>query len=170
MIKLYKKQVKAIIDLLNSEPCKTRPALQTMRIKRDGYGYITNGYIVIRFKFELEPEPKDDNQKEFIVPVEKFYTWWKSAKTKDYLDEIALCNMHEDNEFEYPKIDMIMKEKLGNNISVRETYIDSSYIDIFSKICGYPDVKIEFTSTHGLYLTSLIDKSIDGFFFELNRR
>ena len=111
MIKLYKKQVKAIIDLLNTEPCKTRPALQTMRIKRDGYGYITNGYIVIRFKFELEPEPKDDKQEEFVIPVEKFYTWWKSAKTKDYLDEIALCNMHEDNEFEYPRMDLIMKEK-----------------------------------------------------------
>ena len=169
MIKLYKKQVKAIIDLLNSEPCKTRPALQTMRIKRDGYGYITNGYIVIRFKFELEPEPKDDKQEEFIIPVEKFYIWWKSAKTKDYLDEITLCNMHEDNEFEYPKMDLIMKEKRGNSILVSESFIHEPYIDIFTKICGYSDIKIEFMSTHGIYLTSL-DEPIDGFFFEINRR
>lgn len=40
MIEFTKKNIKGIIDIINSEPCRTRPALQTMRVQRESIEFI----------------------------------------------------------------------------------------------------------------------------------
>lgn len=123
MHEFTKKQIKGIINIINSEPCKTRPALQTMRICRDGFAYITNGYLAIRWRFEVEPVPKDENQKEFVIPVENLIRWYKLANSKDKLNELTILELEDkDNNSVYPDIAKIFKEKIkdpkNNNIKL----------------------------------------------------
>lgn len=118
MIEFTKKNIKGIIDIINSEPCRTRPALQTMRVQRDGFAYITNGYLAIRWKFQTEPIPRNENQKEFVIPVDNLIRWYKLANSKDKLNELTILELQdEENTTIYPDISLIFKEAKKNNAS-----------------------------------------------------
>lgn len=110
-----RQNVKGIIDILKSEPIENRPALQTMRIFRDGYAYITNGYLAIRWKFDSELITID-NQDEFIIPVENLIKWYKLASGKDCLNEINILELvDKDNDTMYPDVASLFKNKLKTN-------------------------------------------------------
>lgn len=134
MQEFTKKQIKGIINIINSEPCKTRPALQTMRICRDGYAYITNGYVALRWRFETEVVPKDDKQKEFVIPVENLIRWYKLANAKDELNELTILELEDkENSTEYPDLAKLFKDKMKN--PSRETLsIDLNLIEMVNQV------------------------------------
>lgn len=166
MITLNKKQVKALIDILNSESCKTRPALQTIRIKRDGYMYITNGYLAIRFKLESGIVPREDSQEEFIIPVENLTKWYKMAERSDYLDELTICSLEDkDNDTQFPNIDYIYRNRLEFK-SDQYIKIDVKQLDTISKAMNQEILNIEHFSDC-IYITSA-NKDIDAILMEMN--
>lgn len=154
--------VKGIIDIITSEPCKTRPALQSMRIKRDGYGYITNGYIAIRFKFQTEVVPRDDSQEEFVISADKLLYWCHNAKATDYLSEIEIPSLQTTEDIlPYPDIAKLFENKI--KIIPPEKVLhrfDAKLLEQFCKCAG--ETKIELRGTvDGEYVKSVQDEEID---------
>lgn len=144
MIKFNKKQVKGIIDVLKSEPCKTRPALQTMRIKRDGFGYITNGYLAIRYKFEIEPIPKEDSQEEFIITLDNLTKWYKLANYNDYLDELTILGLQDTaNETQYPDVSYLFEKRIRGENPKTPIRVNGKLIDEVIRCVGSGLITIE---------------------------
>lgn len=138
MIEFSRKQVKAIIKFLSQPHCQIRPALQTIRIRRDGYAYITDGYMAIKFKLDSEPVPSNGDQEEFIIPIENLDRWYKLANTKDKLNELTILELHDENNTTvYPDIPKVFHSHLGNKISKDEFKIDVNIITEFVNITGY---------------------------------
>lgn len=168
MIRLNKKQINGILKLLKSIPCQSRPALQTMRIKKDGFAYITNGFIVIRFKLELEPEPIDDNQEEFIITKDNLEKWYKSARSYDYLDETSILELQDkENTTIYPDMSKLFKEHLSTP-SDNKICIDTNLLKLFDNISGYYGVTLVHYK-NCVHIQSIKYPSIDGIIMELNR-
>ena len=118
MIEFTKKNVKGIIDILKSEPIKNKSNLQTMRIQRNGFAYITNGHLAIRWKFQLEPIPKDDNQKEFVITLDNLVKWYKLANTTDKLNELSILDLQDKEDVsQYPDMDQLFQNAKKNNAS-----------------------------------------------------
>lgn len=138
MIEFNRKQVKAIIKFLSQQHCQIRPALQTIRIRRDGYAYITDGYMAIKFKLECEPVPSNADQEEFIISLENLDRWYRLANTKDKLNELTILELHDENNTTvYPDISKVFHSHLGNKISKDEFKIDANIITEFVNITGY---------------------------------
>ena len=117
MIEFTKKNIKGIIDVLKSNQIN-HPDLKTIRIQRDGFAYITNGYLAIRWKLQTEPVPRDENQKEFVIPVDNLIKWYKLANTNDKLNELSILELQDkENKTDYPDIGSIFKNAKKNNIS-----------------------------------------------------
>ena len=117
MIEFTKKNIKGIIDVLKSNQ-NNHPDLKTMRIQRDGFAYITNGYLAIRWKLQTEPVPKDENQKEFVIPLDNLIKWYKLANTNDKLNELSILELQDkENKTDYPDISSIFKSGKKNNVS-----------------------------------------------------
>lgn len=159
--------VSGIIKLLTSDPVKIRPALQTLRIRSDGkYGYITNGYICIRYKMEIEPKPNDGSP-EFIIPVENLIKWYKLANTKDYLDETSILSLQDkENDTVYPEIEKIFD---AHKIPERKDNfkIDSKLIECFAKCAGSTNIKITPLIGSAIHVQSIDNRNIDGVIMEL---
>lgn len=163
MVTFTKKMVKGIIDIITSEPTKTRSALKSMRIRRDGYAYITNGYIAIRYKFKSEIVPIDDNQEEFVIPASNLVYWYHNAKAGNYLSEISIIDLQTTQGVKpYPSIDDLFTQKL-KILSPPEKHLhrfDAKLLEQFCKCAG--ENKVEMQSTvDGEYVKSLQDEQID---------
>ena len=169
MMRIYKKQVKAILKLITSFPCQSRPALKTMRLKRDGFAYITNGYMAVRFELEIKPVPKDDNQTEFIIPAENLEKWYKTAKSSDYLDEVSILALQDtEDSTVYPDIAQVIKLHLMSNLSNKDIYIDESLLKLFTGIVNDESILIKHYDKCVL-VKSLKNPEIDGVIMELNK-
>lgn len=159
--------VKGIIELISSDPCKTRLPLQTIRIKKDGCAYITNGYMVIRYKFETEPIRKDGNE-EFVIPLDNLIKWYKEAKSKDYLNELGILNLMTLEDYgQYPDIPKLFNEKLKDADVRGEIKLDTKLIGLFSKCCDNEQICIKTLIGKGLYLKPVQEYGIDGILMEL---
>ena len=135
MIKLSKRQVKGILDTLKQQR-QFRPALSTMRL-RNGYLYLTDGYILIRMSIE-------DTHTDLEIPYNKLERWYKLAGTSDKLDEImlidpTLCNS--ENEYQYPEIEKLYELK-EDGAKKDELVFDTEKLDRISRILGTNQVKI----------------------------
>lgn len=169
MLTLNKKQVKGILKVITSEPCKTRPSLMTMRIKRDGFAYITNGYLAIRWKLEIEPVPKIDEQEEFIITAENLERWYKLANTKDKLDELSILELQDiENTTVYPDIAQLFDKYCKMNPSSEPFFIDEELIKMFTDVAGDACMRLQ-TLSGCLHVNSLVDSSIDCIIMGLNR-
>lgn len=171
MITFNKKMVKGIIDLITSEPCKNRPILQTLRIQRDGYGYITNGYMAIRFKFETEVVPLDENQKEFVIPAGELLYWYHNAKASDYLNELTIIDLQTTKDIgQYPDIAYLFQEKLKTvPFTKTEHRFDDKLLELFCKCAGSTLVELKATSD-GEYVKSIQDDNlIDAIIMEIRK-
>lgn len=167
MIRFNKKMVKGIIDILSSEPCKSRLPLQTIRIKKDGCAYITNGYMVIKYKFDTEPIRKDDGE-EFVIPLDNLKKWYKEAKSKDYLDELGILNLMTLEDYgQYPDMPKLINEKLKDVDDRGEIKLDTKLLGLFSKCCDDERVKINTLINKGLSLQSIRNPKITGILMEL---
>ena len=155
MQEFTKKQIKGIINIINSEPCKTREALQTMRICRDGYAYITNGYVAIRWRFETEVVPKDDNQKEFVIPVENLIRWYKLAGSRDCLNELSILELEDkENITQYPDLAKIFKEKCKDP-SCETLHIDLNLIEMVNQATNCRNYHGYSVTIHGHLLSGV---------------
>lgn len=162
MIKLKRKQVKGVINILISPSTQGRDALRTMRICRDGYAYITNGYVAVRFKLEASPEPKDLKQKEFVIPVENLIRWYKLAKTHDYLDELSILELEDkNNDSQYPDMHLLFGNHMSTAQTKEEFLIDTDMIKQFSDCIDGSKIKVKTIGT-GLYVKSLDNPDVDG--------
>lgn len=169
MLTLNKKQVKGILKVITSEPCKTRPALMTMRIKRDGFAYITNGYIAIRWKLEVEPVPKIDEQEEFIITAENLERWYKSANTKDKLDELSILELQDvENNTVYPDMAYLFDKHCRMEPSSEPFFVDEELIKMFTDVAGNACMRVQVLSGC-LHVNSLVELSIDCIIMGLNR-
>ena len=169
MLKLNKKQVKGILKVITSEPCKTRPALMTMRIKRDGFAYITNGYIAIRWKLEIEPVPKSDEQEEFIITAENLERWYKLANTKDKLDELSILELQDtENTTVYPDIAQLFDKYCRMEQSSEPFFVDEELIRLFTDVAGDSCMRVQVLSGC-LHVNSLVESSIDCIIMGLNK-
>ena len=169
MLTLNKKQVKGILKVITSEPCKTRPALMTMRIKRDGFAYITNGYVAIRWKLELEPVPKFDEQEEFIITAENLEKWYKLANSKDKLDGLSILELQDvENTTIYPNMAQLFDKYCQMKPSSKPFFVDEELIRLFTDVAG--DACIRVQALNGcLYVNSLVESSIDCIIMGLNK-
>ena len=114
MIEWTKKNIKGIIDILKIDDIKGREALQTMRICRDGFAYVSNGYVAIRWKLESEPVPRDENQKEFVIPLDKLIVWYKLHDAKDKLNEITILELQDENNTTvYPDMARLFRQTIN---------------------------------------------------------
>lgn len=169
MLKLNKKQVKGILKVITSEPCKTRPALMTMRIKRDGFAYITNGFMAIRWKLEVEPVPRIDEQEEFIITAENLERWYKLAKPKDYLDELTILALQDtENDTVYPDIAQLFDKYCKMTPSSEPFFVDEELIRMFADVAGDACMRVQVLSGC-LHVNSLVESSIDCIIMGLNR-
>ena len=170
MVRFTKKMVKGIISIITSEPCKNRPALQSMRIRRDGYAYITNGYIVIRYKFETEVVPVDDKQEEFIIPASSLVYWYHNAKATDYLSELSILDLQsQSDQYQYPSIEELFAQRL-KLLPMPETRImkiNGLLLEQFCKCAGNSDIKIQ-QLPDGIYVESIQEEKVDGIIMGLN--
>ena len=168
MINFTKKQIKAIIDILKSEPCKTRPALQTMRIRRDGYGYITNGYLAIRFKFSLEPVPKDEKQEEFIIPLDNLVKWYKSADARKTLNELEILDLQDtENDTHYPNIEWLIEKRLSGEVPKTDIKVNSKLLSNILNITNKESL-IQIHHYHECIHVMFPDDNIDAILMEIN--
>ena len=104
-----------------------------MRICRDGYAYVTNGYVAIKWKLETEPVPRDDNQKEFVIPVENLIRWYKLASTKDILNELTILDLQDkDNATSYPDMTKLFN-KINNQQTCEDIDINLNLIELVNK-------------------------------------
>ena len=169
MLTLNKKQVKGILKVITSEPCKTRPALMTMRIKRDGFAYITNGYIAIRWKLEIEPIPKSDEQEEFIITSENLERWYKLANTKDKLDELSILELQDvENNTVYPDMATLFDKYCKMDSSSEPFFVDDELIKMFTDVAGDSCMRVQVLNGC-LHVNSLVESSIDCIIMGLNR-
>ena len=161
MITFTKKMVKGIIDVITSEPCKSREALQSLRVKRDGYAYITNGYMAVRFKFQVESIPKDDKQEEFVIPAYKLVYWYRNAKAKDYLNELSILELQTNEDIkQYPDISKLFNEKIEYSGKSKHRF-NAKLLEQFCNCAGENNVEIQGT-LDGEYVKSVQDEQIDG--------
>ena len=168
MINFTKKQIKAIIDILKSEPCKTRPALQTMCIRRDGYGYITNGYLTIRFKLELEPVPKDEKQEEFIIPLDNLVKWYKLVDGRKMLNELEILDLQDtDNDTKYPNIEWLFEKRLSGETPKTDIRVNSKLLSDILKITAKESL-IQIHHYHECIHIIFPDDNIDAILMEVN--
>lgn len=168
MLTLNKKQVKGILKVITSEPCKPRPALMTMRIKRDGFAYITNGYIAIRWKLKIEPVPKIDEQEEFIITAENLERWYKLANTKDKLDELSILELQDvKNTTVYPDLAQLFDTYCRMNPSSDPFCVNEELIKMFTDVAGGTDMRVQVTD-ECLHVNSLVEPSIDCIIMGLN--
>lgn len=168
MITFTKKMVKGIIDVITSEPCKTREALQSLRVRRDGYAYITNGFMDVRFKLQTEPIPRDDNQEEFVIPAYKLIYWYRNAKAKDYLNELSILDLQTNEDIkQYPDIGKLFEDKIKIIPTEKVLHrFDAKLLEQFCKCAG--ETKIEFRATvDGAYVKSVQDEEIEAIIMEI---
>ena len=169
MLRLNKKQVKGILKVITSEPCKTKPALMTMRIKRDGFAYITNGYMAIRWKLEIEPVPKIDEQEEFVITSENLERWCKLANSKDKLDELSILELQDtENTTVYPDIAQLFDKYCKMTPSSEPFFVDEELIKMFTDVAGDACIRVQ-TLSGCLHVNSLVELSIDCIIMGLNR-
>ena len=169
MLKLNKKQVKGILKIITSEPCKTRPALMTMRIKRDGFAYITNGFMAIRWKLDLEPVPRIDEQEEFVITSENLERWYKMANSKDKLDELSILELQDvKNTTIYPDIARLFDKYCKMTPSSEPFFVDEELIRMFADVAGDACMRVQ-VSSGCLHVNSLVESSIDCIIMGLNR-
>lgn len=113
MIEWTKKNIKGIIDILKIDDIKFRPALQSLRIRRDGYAYVTNGYVAVRWKLDSEPVPRDDNKEDIVIPLEKLIVWYKLHSAKATLNEISILELQDLNDNTvYPDINKLFRQAI----------------------------------------------------------
>lgn len=169
MITLNKKQVKGILDILKSRDSITRPALQTLRIKRDGYMYITDGYVAIRAKLETEPVPSDDDQEEFVITLENLEHWYKLAKPKDELNEITLCDLHDTkNGTQFPDMVALYKRYLDKpKVKLESVFFDVDRLKTIMAVIGTNYTKIECYGDEKNYVINIKGDEFDAILMPL---
>lgn len=169
MITLNKKQVKGILDILKSKDSITRPALQTIRIKRDGYMYMTDGYVAIRAKLDTEPVPSDDNQEEFIITLENLERWYKLAKPKDELNEITLCDLEDkENDTQFPDMAKLYNDYLGKpKVKMESVYFDVDRLKTIMTVIGTNYTKTEFYGDEKHYVINIKGDEFDAILMPL---
>lgn len=168
MINFTKKQIKAIIDILKSEPCKTHPALQTMRIKRDGYAYIMNGYLTIRFKFSLEPVPKGEEQEEFIITLDNLVKWYKLANGRKTLNELEILDLQDkDNDTQYPNVEWLFEKRLSGETPKTDIKVNNKLLLNILNITGKESL-IQIHHYHECIHIMFPDDNIDAILMEIN--
>jgi len=169
MITLNKKQVKGILDILKSDYNIPRPALQTIRIKRDGYMYITDGYVAIRAKLETEPVPKDDNQEEFVITLGNLERWYKLAKPKDELNEITICDLQDtENDTKFPDMATIYEQFLGKpKVKLESITFDVDKLKTAMAVFGTPYTKLECYGDEEYYVISIKGDEFDAILMPL---
>lgn len=171
MITLNKKQVKGILDILKSEYNATRPALQTIRIKRDGYMYMTDGYAAIRAKLETEPVPTDDDQEEFVITLENLERWYKLAKPKDELNEITICDLQDTyNDTLFPDMAALYKQYLDKpKVKLESAVFDVSKLKTIMAVVGTDYTKIEFYGDESQYIINIKGDEFDAILMPLTK-
>ena len=152
MIRFDRRMIKAIIDIITSEPTKRIPSLQSMRIRRDGFAYITNGYIAIRYKFQTEIVPVDPEEDEFLITAKDLLLWYYESKASDYLSENSIVDLAtKTNSLEYPEVSYLFDEKLLN---------------MFCRAAGNTMIEV-YPSDVCVYLKSVQDEQIEGILMEI---
>lgn len=167
MIRFNKKMIKAIIDIITSEPTKRLPSLQSMRIRRDGFAYITNGYIAIRYKFQTEIVPVDPEEDEFIITAKDLLLWYHEAKASDYLSEISIVDLAtKTNNSEYPDVSYLFDEKIKRIKEKRVSRFDEKLLNMFCRAAGNTMIEV-YPSDVCVCLKSVQDEQIEGILMEI---
>lgn len=169
MITLNKKQVKGILDILKCEDSITRPALQTIRIKRDGYMYMTDGYMAIRAKLETEPVPSDDSQEELVITLENLERWYKLAKPKDVLNEITICDLQDTEDgTQFPDMAALYKQFLDKpKVKLESVMFDVDKLKTIMAVIGADYTKIEFYGDEKNYVINIKGDEFDAILMPL---
>lgn len=167
MIRFNKKMVKAIIDIITSEPTKRLPSLQSMRIRRDGFAYITNGYITIRYKFQTEIVPIDPKEDEFVITAKDLLLWYHEAKASDYLSEISIVDLAtKTNNLEYPDIACLFDQKIKRARARESIRFDEKLLNMFCRAAGNTMIEA-YPSDVCVYLKSVQEEQIEAILMEI---
>lgn len=153
MITISKKQVKAMLKILNSETTKTRPALQDIRLI-NGSLYFTDGYIMAKINLETEPEAKDG--KEIAIHNYDLERWYKLAKNKDVINELDFVSSEladaSDTHYAYPDVEALTRTFYETYEGDKPIRISAELLKLAQDVIGSDMLEIKRCSENSYYV------------------